>query len=405
VINNMRGTLRDGSNSLQTATERAPTSSVVAPRSSLRGVVAIPVKDEVDRLPACLLALHAQEDILPSSFGVVVFANNCSDQSAAVARAMAERLSFPLYVVEASLLPTAAHAGNARRAAMDIAAGWLSESGVRDGVILTTDADSRVSPRWFAHNMEALDAGADAVLGRIVLDEEGDLLPAALHQRGQLEGDYEAWLTELSALIDPIDHNPWPNHATISGASIALTREIYLRVGGLPRVPLGEDKALVAELSRHDARIRFCPKIWVTTSGRLHGRAPGGVADTLRLRSLLTNTYCDETLEPFRASMRRARWKRRLRRMHNVGSLGADNDWALNLGVQAAQLSRLRASTFGAMWNAIESASPLLARTPLTPSQLPGQISGARRAVLRLRTNAPLRWAKQDLQELAREPS
>jgi hypothetical protein len=388
----MHGEFRDSVNGFRTELlGRALTS---ARHSPLRGVVAIPVKDEVGRLPACLLALQAQEDILRRPFGVVLFVNNCCDESAAVARALSESLSFPLQVTEASLLPAAAHAGNARRAAMDIAAEWLSGSGARDGVILTTDADSRVSPRWVIDNLKAFEVGADAVLGRIVLDEEGDLLPAALHQRGQLEGAYEALLTELNALLDPLDHNPWPHHATISGASIAVSREMYLQVGGLPRVPLGEDKALVAELSRHDAKIRFCPNIQVITSGRLHGRARGGVADTLRLRSLLTNTSCDGALEPFRISIRRAKWRRRLRSLHRAGVLATDIQWARDLGVPF-ELTGLCGSTFGAMWSKIESASPLLGWTPLTPSELPGQISGAHRAVIRLRTNAHLHTAEE----------
>ena len=119
-----------------------------------------------------------------------------------------------------------------------------------DGVILTTDADSQVAPNWIAENLAAFEAGAEAVLGRIDLDGEGKLLPEALHRRGELEDTYEGLLTELSWLLDPLEHNPWPHHATISGASLGVTRTAYCRVGRLPRVPLGEDKALIALLSR-----------------------------------------------------------------------------------------------------------------------------------------------------------
>jgi hypothetical protein len=41
--------------------------------------------------------------------------------------------------------------------------------------------------------------------------------------------------------------------------------------------------------------------------------------------------------------------------------------------------------SFGAAWNAIEIASPLLQKRLLAPSQLPVQIAGARRALARLR--------------------
>lgn len=226
---------------------------------ALRCVVAIPVKNEAERLRACLAALADQRDRLGrptkrDGFGIVVFANNCTDGSGSLARALGDELSLALRVVEVSLLPGAAHAGNARRAAMDAALDWLAEAGARDDVIMTTDADSRVSPHWIGSNIEAIHAGADLVLGQIRLDEDGDLLPEALHRRGQLESEYEALLTELDARIDPLPYDPWPRHATISGASIAIRRKAYEEIGGLPRVSLGEDKALVAALMRIDAK-------------------------------------------------------------------------------------------------------------------------------------------------------
>ena len=203
-------------------------------------------------------------------------------------------------------------------------------------MILTTDADSQVAPNWIAENLAAFEAGAEAVLGRIDLDGEGNFLPEALHRRGELEDAYERLLTELSWLLDPLEHNPWPHHATISGASLGITRAAYCRVGRLPRVPLGEDKALIALLSRQDARIRYCPTAHVITSGRTNGRAPGGVADTLRIRSREPDAFCDDALEPFRTAFARALWRGRLRRLHAAGRLALDQDWAAELGISAA---------------------------------------------------------------------
>src|SRR5271156_405896 len=296
-------------------------------------VVAIPVKDEEERLPACLRALALQLDglgrpIPPTLIRVVVFANNCTDRSASLARKLGGGLPLDVRVVEARLPPAAAHAGNARRAAMDVAEAWLVEGGERDGVILTTDADSQVAPNWIAENLSAFEAGAEAVLGRIDLDGEGKFLPEALHRRGALEDAYERLLTELSWLLDPLEHDPWPNHATISGASLGVTRAAYCRVGLLPRVPLGEDKALIGLLFRHDARVRHCPTALVITSGRTDGRARGGVADTLAIRSREPDAFCDDALEPFRTAFARASWRGRLRRLHDAGRLALDKDWA-----------------------------------------------------------------------------
>jgi cellulose synthase/poly-beta-1,6-N-acetylglucosamine synthase-like glycosyltransferase len=373
-----------------TAIFRSPLSGIVP--AALPGfVIAIPVRDEEERLPACLRALARQRDrsgrsISPTQVRIVVFANNCSDRSASLARKLGGGLSLDVHVVEARLPPAIAHAGSARRAAMDLAEAWLVEAGESDGVILTTDADSKVAPNWIAENLAAFAAGAEVVLGRIDLDEEGTYLPEALHRRGELEDTYERLLTELSWLLDPLEHDPWPHHATISGASLGVTRAAYCRVGRLPRVPLGEDKALITLLSRHDARIRHCPTAHVITSGRTNGRAPGGVADALRIRSRDPEALCDEALEPFRTAFARALWRGRLRRLHGAGRLALDQAWAPDLGISARQVQDIgQASTFGAAWSVIEDRSPLFARQLLRPAELPKQIAIAHHSLGRLR--------------------
>jgi Glycosyl transferase family 2 len=364
---------------------------VPPPRTGPGFVVAIPVKDEEERLPACLRALSRQRDrsgqpIKPARVRVVVFVNNCADRSASLARKLGAGLALDARVVEARLPPAGAHAGGARRAAMDLAEAWLVEAGEKDGVILTTDADSQVAPNWIAENLAAFAAGAEAVLGRIDLDEEGARLPEALHRRGELEDTYERLLTELSWLLDPREHNPWPHHATISGASLGVTRKAYCRVGRLPRVPLGEDKALVALLSRQDARVRYCSTAQVITSGRTDGRAPGGVADTLAIRSREPDAFCDEALEPFRVAFARAAWRGRLRRLNDARGLSLDQDWAAKLCMSPLDINDIiQESTFGAAWGAIEAQSPLFARRLLRPAELPDQISIAHRWLAHLR--------------------
>jgi Glycosyl transferase family 2 len=365
-------------------------------------VVAIPVRDEEERLPVCLRALARQLDrsgqpIPPTAVRIVLFANNCTDQSASLARKLGKCWALHVRVVEARLPPAAAHAGAARRAAMDVAEAWLLERGERDGAILTTDADSQVAPNWIAENLAAFEAGAEAVLGRIDLDGEGELLPEALHRRGELEDTYERLLTELSWLLDPLEHNPWPHHATISGASLGITRTAYCRVGRLPRVPVGEDKALIALLSRQDARIRYSPTILVITSGRTNGRAPGGVADTLAIRSREPEAFCDDALEPIHTAFARALWRGRLRRLHAAAGLAFDQDWVAELGLSAFDVNDiLNQVPFGAAWDIIENRSPMFTRRLLRPSELPEQIAIARGALSLLREDGS--GARQDVQ-------
>ena len=352
----------------------------------MQAIVAIPAKDEAEKLPACLQALANQTDELGRPlergvFGVVIFANNCSDDSAYAARLAAGGAPFVLRVVEARLPRTQAHAGGARRKAMDLAEAWLRELRAFDGVILTTDADSQVAPNWICANLSAFAQDVDAVLGQISLDEDGERLPPALHARGKLESVYEDLLAEIFALLDPQLCNPWPHHATISGASLALRREAYLRVGRLPRIPLGEDKALVAALLRHDARIRFAPEVTVVTSARIAGRAVGGVADTLRLRSDDPAALCDEALEPCATAFKRALWRGRLRR----GGLTAAGGWREALHIPAAVARRAQASsTFGEAWLRVEQSSPQLAKRRMVPADLPHEIERATRLLRRL---------------------
>ena len=148
----------------------------------------------------------------------------------------------------------------------------------------------------------------------------------------------------------------------------------------------GEDKALVGLLSRHDVRIRHCPTAHVITSGRTDGRAPGGVADTLAIRSKEPDAFCDEALEPFRTAFARAAWRGRLRRLYGVGRLALDLNWVEKLEIAPRDVDDLiQEPAFGAIWAAIELRSPRFARRLLRPAELPEQISIARRWLAHLR--------------------
>ena len=316
----------------------------VAP--SLGAIAAIPVRDEEDRIEACLDALLAQRDLsgrpLPSdALGLVLLLNNCSDRTAAIARGRLAASGAPFAVVNVALPPSQANAGFARRLALDLAALWLERADRRDGVLLTTDADSRVPPQWLARNLAAIHAGCGAVAGRVTLEpaEEG-LLPQALMRRTARENAYEQALLALSARIDPVAHDPWPNHWSASGASYGVTLDAYRAIGGLPYPASGEDRALADMLLRHDIPIRHDPDIVVVTSARLDGRACGGVADTIRMRCEDPEAPGDERLEPLPNALRRYLWRRRLRRWHAAGLLQSrsglqQRSWQIPLGLPA----------------------------------------------------------------------
>lgn len=279
---------------------------------SPRMVVAIPARDEAGHIDTCLAALALQQGVSRGSFGVMLLVNNATDATASEARRLAPALPFQLVVMETELEPGLAHAGAARGLVMDLAALWLL--GQTRGLILTTDADTRVAPDWMAATLAAIDDGADAVAGQVdFVAEEAARLPSTLRRRIRLEATLGRVLTELSSRIDPRPHNPWPRHARTSGASFAVTRDWYLRIGGVPLVPLGEDRALADRLEGAGARLRHAPEVRVTTSARLQGRAAGGTADTIRRQARQPWVACDPDLEPVWAAMRRARRQQGLR--------------------------------------------------------------------------------------------
>ena len=362
-------------------------------------VIAIPVRNEAERIARCLRAIDAQADLAPGRLGLVLFLNNCTDDTAGIVARLVPGMSIPVRVIEQTF--AGAHAGWARRRAMEAAGMWLDEAAAvassAAGTLLTTDADSLVPPDWVAANLAALEAGADAVAGRVeLIPEEAALLPPSLPARGRLEDSYDALITEMEARIDPDPHDPWPCHRTTIGASLAVRRDAYRQVGGMPEIPLGEDGAFVGALLQQGFRVRHDRAVLVLISARLTGRAAGGVADTIRSRCEEPDALCDARMEAVPRALHRYAWRARLRRLHGEGRLARDLAWARRLGIPEAEALRIAAlPRVGEIVAAVDRASPRLAYRPLMPRQLPGQIRFARlvllllRAGLRLRRTAP----------------
>ena len=264
-------------------------------------LIAIPVKNETERIAKCLQALAFQHEAPP--YQIVLLLNNCTDTTGAVVNALARKLPVPLHSMEINLPRKLANAGYARHLVMEAAAQLVAPN----GVLLTTHADSQVDPNWIAYNLRALGRGADAVAGRIDIDPvEAALIPSSLHEDDARECLYGALLDTINATLDPDVFDPLPRHTEHSGASIAVTLSAYRRVGGMPPIPLGEDRAFFAALRRIDARIRHAPEVRVTVSARTNGRATGGMADTIRRRLEKPDEMLDENLEPAVNATRRA---------------------------------------------------------------------------------------------------
>ena len=260
-------------------------------------------------------------------------------------------------------------------------------------VLFTTDADSRVAPDWIAANLRHLAAGADAVAGRAVIDPvDAADIPARLHEDDARECAYAALLDEIASVLDPDPADPWPRHTEHSGASICMSASAFHRVGGVPDIPLGEDRALFAALRRVDAAIRHAPDVTVTVSGRIVGRASGGMADTIRRRLQAPDPFLDDSLEPVAAASRRA-WLRGLARTAGRRPDPARlADLADEFGIQSAELRTiLDAPCFGQAWERLEQGCAVLAWSCVPAGNVLVETARARELLTSLRLSPVLR--------------
>lgn len=344
--------------------------------------VAIPVRNEAARIGQCLRALAAQAPTPPDI--VVLLLNDCTDETVSVVEGLRASLPYTLHAIPHHFAAGEGGAGWARALAMRHAADLLGP----DGILLTTDADGRVATDWLAANLRAMAAGADAVAGRAVIDPVDALrIPQSLHDDDARECAYAALLDELTSLLDPDPADPWPRHSEESGASLAVTTSWYHRVGGVPKVRLGEDRAFVAALRRHDAAVRHAPEVLVTVSGRIDGRAEGGMADTIRRRLSAPDPFIDDRLEPAAAAARRATLRRQARGIFAARSRSdAVADIADLVGLDRAAAETLgEHATFGALWEAIEAAIPSLVRQPVPVTRLAQETARAEAMLENLR--------------------
>ncbi|MGB3293923.1 MAG: glycosyltransferase [Phormidesmis sp.] len=265
--------------------------TVTRPLPVCRLCVVVPIRNEAEHLPTVVKALAQQVDeqghpVNPHSYEVLILANNCSDDSAAIAHSLQKEYSaLQLHIVEVTLPKAEAHIGTARRMAMNEAYRRLCSIGqgsLQSSIIASTDGDTEVSATWVSALLKEFDKGVDAVGGRILTrrQTEADInTPTSLYFLRYMAHGYLS--AQLEALLDPQPHDCLPRHAQYHGANLAITAEMYGRIGGIPSIPSEEDVALYHRLQQADAKVRHSPHVRVMTSARQRGRASGGLADRL----------------------------------------------------------------------------------------------------------------------------
>jgi Glycosyl transferase family 2 len=245
-------------------------------------IVCVPAKNEADRLPCLMQALHRQTwlNAYRKPLRTVLVLNNCSDESHAVATRVAQGLPrLALRIVEVQFPTAKAHVGSARRLAMDTAFALVP----KNSALLSTDADAIPRDDWVEANIRAIAGGADLVGGHIVGNKQEEaLLGPGFVRRAMRHLHHASLVDRLTFLFDPVPHDPWPRHFDHTGASLAVRSEVYAAVGGIPALPFREDVAFVENVWRAGYRLRHPVDVQVTVSARLNGRAAGGMSDCLK---------------------------------------------------------------------------------------------------------------------------
>ncbi|MET0239198.1 MAG: glycosyltransferase [Sphingobium sp.] len=242
--------------------------------------VCVPARNEADRLPILLDALARQD--WPSTIPVSIAINNTTDESIAVVEAAgnlhADRLA--IHVTEAHFPPDLAHAGSARRLAMDEGIALLA--GAQEAILVSTDADARPPADWLSNIAAAFARGADLVGGSIEIDEEDGALPPAVRGLRAAWDRYWAKVRTIEDEVDPLSWDPAPRHGDHTGASLAIGADVYRACGGVPVIPTGEDRALVRAALTIGARLAHPANVRIRVSSRTDGRAEGGMATAMQ---------------------------------------------------------------------------------------------------------------------------
>lgn len=240
--------------------------------------VLVPVRDEQELLPRCLAALADAARALHGrhpevAIRVVIVLDGCTDDSSGVV----DQAPWPAGLVRPLTVSThALGVGAARATGAARLIGLAGDLGVdtQQTWLASTDADSTVNVGWLIEQVEAAVAGREARVGTVVLDTgepDAGVANGAAPHTGRVE--LAARWARLQQHVE--------GHPHVHGANLGVRADWYLRVGGFPAVPSGEDARLVDALAAAGAAVLRTAQHPVVTSDRRAGRAPGGVADDL----------------------------------------------------------------------------------------------------------------------------
>jgi cellulose synthase/poly-beta-1,6-N-acetylglucosamine synthase-like glycosyltransferase len=214
-------------------------------------VVVVPAHNEFAALSRSVGAIRTAGIAAAVPTSVVVVLDSCDDESASLAGQFGPEVHF--------VTVTERNVGAARAAGFRYARSTLPGDDERTWYA-TTDADTEVGADWLVRQ---LGSGADMVLGLVRVGQWR-------HHSEQAAELYEARYESETAV-----------QQHIHGANMGFRPAAYWGVGGFASLASGEDVDLVERFRGAGLQVHQDEHLWVTTSDRRHGRAPGGFAEHL----------------------------------------------------------------------------------------------------------------------------
>lgn len=270
--------------------------------------VCVPARNEAKHIATLIEALSTQTIAQPVRLALCV--NNSDDDTLGVAQSAAEASDgcVLLDAIELTFPPLLAHAGSARRAAMDLGAERIGDG----GLLISTDADCRPPPQWIAAILMAAEHDDLIVGGRIDLDDR-EPAPSPLFVLKRRFDRYWAQVRAIEDAIDPQAWDPAPRHGDHTGASLALSVALYRQAGGVPLLATGEDRALVDAAIALGGRLVHPITVSTRVSARTVGRAANGMALEMRRWIEAIGDGRAPLVPAFDHWRERANWRRRMR--------------------------------------------------------------------------------------------
>lgn len=214
--------------------------------------VIVPAYNEAGRIGATLTCLKAQTD---RDFELVVVNNGSADETAAVVRLFAEIAPFRVHLIDEPSKGTGCAVDTGFRYAIERGARYLAR----------TDADCLPHPGWVAAARQALRSGAGMACGRIRARRDEHGLP------GRAIFRILVVIAASFGRIRPVNRRgaeylaPYRMHA---GNNMAITADLYLATGGMPRRPSPTDRTFLNLVRARTASIVRCRDMVVENSTR-----------------------------------------------------------------------------------------------------------------------------------------